>query len=83
MKKGVSFVLVISVILISTIMFTGFVSANIFTDFWDWLNGKEKDVGLAPPSGVDVYCAQVGGYDIWTGIKTSQGYGITDQELVN
>jgi len=58
-----------------------FVSANVFSDFWDWLTG-ENDVGFSP-AGVDVYCSQVGGYDIWTREKTSEGYGITDDELIN
>jgi len=79
MKKSWSFVLFVGLILI---MSFSLVSANIFSDFWNWINGGgNNEIGLSP-SGVDAYCSQVGGYDVFTEEKVSDGYGISDADLV-
>ncbi len=82
MKKRtkVFFIFTIVILLSFTI-----ISANIFSDFWNRLTGNDN-VNLSPgdiPEGVDSYCAQVAGYDVFTGIKTSSGYGVSDDELIN
>ncbi len=46
MKRGVNLVLVVSIIFILSL---GIISANVLSDFWNWVNGKDE-ASLSPPS---------------------------------
>src|SRR3989344_2286652 len=81
MRKEMNYVYVFSIIMLLSI---SLVSANIFSDFFNKLFEKdEASLSPFPDVYVDNYCAQVGGYDVFSGVKTSDGYGISESVLKN